>query len=315
MDFHESLKTSKNQVSKEFQDEWKKKAQLIDESLKSYFSNLEFPQGQGTSYLKSSIEYSLISSGKRFRPILCLIMSEALARSDKIEPIFPFACAVEMVHTYSLIHDDLPCMDNDDLRRGKPTNHKVFGESIALLAGDALLTEAFTLLSQPNSLDPKKSLQLIHLLSKAAGFQKMVGGQALDLEAQKEDLFDSYSDDLENSPSKKDQIMNVHKLKTGALIQACCEGPTLVFESSPTTLKLAGSFGEDLGLCFQLADDLLDSQKNHLEAGSLPSLIGLDETRQYLKKISLRAQTTLRALDIPQGPLHEIVNYNLARTL
>ncbi len=273
------------------------RAQFIEGVLREHLNGLEFAEIQGSIELKKSIEYSLFGRGKRFRPALCLLMAEALGH--EADAVLPWACAIEMIHTYSLIHDDLPCMDNDDLRRGEPTNHKVFGESMALLAGDALLTEAFAILSRPHSLEPATALTLIGILSKAAGSQGMVGGQASDLQAKRQ------FQDVE-------QLSTMQAMKTGALIQACCEGVAVALNKSPKEIELASRYGEDLGLAFQLADDVLDSQEK-VEAGSFPALVGLEATQDFLKKVSERAHFTLYSLGIKDGPLHELVNYNLMR--
>ncbi len=289
----ENKKTSFEQIMSE-------RALYIDHLLRDYFASLSFAEGAGSAQLKKSMEYSLFGQGKRFRPTLCLMMAEALGHD--VDTILPFACAVEMIHTYSLIHDDLPCMDNDDYRRGEPTNHKVFGDSTALLSGDALLTEAFSVLARPHSLPATQALALIQVLSQAAGALGMIGGQALDMNAKK-------------TAQDVDQLTTMQAMKTGALIRVCCEGVTMAFQRSEKEIELARRFGEDLGLAFQLADDLLDSKDEKIEAGSFPALIGLEATKEFLKKVSARAQTSLFSLGIKVGSLHDLVNYNLNRTI
>jgi geranylgeranyl diphosphate synthase type II len=274
------------------------KRQQTESSLSYYFSKLTFPPGAGSALLKKSVEYSLLSEGKRFRPSLCVLIAEAFSQDPAV--VLPWACAIEMIHTYSLIHDDLPCMDNDDFRRGKPTNHKVFPESTALLAGDALLTEAFSLLATEYAHKSHLGLRLVGLLAQAAGCQGMVGGQALDLSA-KADL------------QTKEELLLMHRLKTGALIRVCCEGAAVICERTSQEVELCRKFGEDLGLAFQLADDILDSQDSKLEKGSLPASIGLEQTKLDLLQVSEQAQSRLRDLAFKSGSLRKLVEYNLQR--
>ncbi len=207
--------------------------------------------------------------------------------------------AIEMIHTYSLIHDDLPCMDNDDLRRGSPTNHKVFGEPMALLAGDALLTEAFRVISQYFETEPHIGLKLTALLSEAAGVLGMVGGQAIDIQSEK------------NQRSLQEANL-MHALKTGALIRVCTEGAALVCGLPVEKIQQCRSFGENLGLAFQLKDDLLDSQEL-IEPGSFPALLGIEETKTYLREVSDQALMCLSKMEVSQGLLRELVDYNQTR--
>ena len=194
--------------------------------------------------LAESMAYSLLDGGKRIRPVLCLGFAEALG------PLLPCAydaaMAVEMVHCYSLIHDDLPCMDDDDLRRGRPTNHKVFGEAMATLAGDALLTEAFAVLAgeEADEAELPVRARLCRELAQAAGALGMVGGQVLDTD--------------ENRPAELDYLLSLHKKKTGALIKAACRMGVLAAHGNAKALEAAETYGEAVGLAFQIADDLLD---------------------------------------------------------
>jgi geranylgeranyl diphosphate synthase, type II len=271
---------------------------LIDQVMNDYFDQLELPAEYGLQELKKSMQYSSLQNGKRFRPVLCLMVSDAFGIGP--QKVLPFACAVEMIHTYSLIHDDLPCMDNDDFRRGEPTNHKVFGETTALLAGDGLLTEAFVLISQAYADSPAVAIELVGLLGKAAGITGMVGGQAIDIKAQ------------EKLPDL-DGLSQMHSMKTGALIRVSCEGAAVAGGLPREKRGIIRDFGAELGLAFQLADDILDSSAGKLEKGSFPDLIGLAETKAYLDQVSRRSSGLLRQLGIEKGPLHELVEYNRLR--
>jgi geranylgeranyl diphosphate synthase type II len=190
-------------------------------------------------------------------------------------------------------------MDDDHQRRGKPTNHKVFGESTALLAGDALLTEAFFLLSTKYHREPDLGMKLIHLLAEAIGFSGMVGGQAIDLMSKEENL------------SLQDLEL-MHSLKTGALIRASVEGVALILGLPLEIQQKSREFGSLLGLAFQLKDDLLDGQEN-IERGSFPEVLGLEKTKELLLKTSEKATQVLQQMQIASGPLHEMLAMNLKR--
>lgn len=281
-----------------FLEELKIRKEKIDESLDSYFRSLQIPRALGIQELKESMEYSLLRGGKRFRPALCVLLAEAFAVHPK--RVMPLACAIEMIHTYSLIHDDLPCMDNDDLRRGQPTNHKMYGETTALLAGDGLLTEAFRCLSEGYEREPELGLKLVVLLSSSAGVIGMVGGQAIDLKAQKEKI-------------SLQELNLMHALKTGALIRVCVEGAAVACGLLPDKVELCRKFGQQLGLAFQIKDDLLDSMESKIELGSFPGILGIEETQKYLQEVTLEAQNLLRELGIEKSLLKNLVDYNLHR--
>ncbi len=196
----------------------------------------------GQQEVVRAMRYSLENGGKRLRPILVLEFCRA-CKGD-VEKAIPFACAIEFIHTYSLIHDDLPCMDNDDLRRGKPSCHRRFGEATALLAGDALLTHAFECLASAE-LSDEQIASAVMLLSQNAGVGGMIGGQMLDLKYENED------------PSIRD-LLSVHKLKTGALISAACLLGCIAANADEAKLAAASNFAYNLGVAFQIKDDLLD---------------------------------------------------------
>ena len=195
----------------QFEEELKQRIALVDNYIQEYFSSLDLPLGSAITELKESMYYSAGSGGKRFRPVLSLLVAELF--SVPASRVLPFAAAVEFIHTYSLIHDDLPCMDNDDYRRGKPTNHKVYGETTALLAGDALLTEAFLAITKGYKDNGFLASQLCDLLSRAAGVRGMVGGQAIDLKAKNLTV---------------EELTHLHNLKTGRMIQVAAEGAAVV---------------------------------------------------------------------------------------
>ena len=277
--------------------EMKDRKEKVEETLTKYFDHLSIPRALGIQELIQSTKYSLLRGGKRFRPVLCLLTAEAFAVHPK--RVLPLACAIEMIHTYSLIHDDLPCMDNDDIRRGELTNHKVFGETTALLAGDGLLTEAFACLSRGYDREAELGLKLVALLSTAAGLVGMVGGQAIDLKAQKEKV-------------SLQELNLMHAMKTGALIRVCVEGSALACGLPQEKIELCRKFGEHLGLAFQIKDDLLDSEEE-IELGSFPGILGLEETKIYLDDVSQRAIELLKQLGAERSLLKDLVEYNLSR--
>ncbi len=210
----------------------------IDAYLSQRFTERSLPQDR----LFEAMRYSLLSGGKRIRPVLTLEFCRVCG--DDPEKAMPFAAGVEMIHTYSLIHDDLPCMDNDDYRRGRPTNHRAFGESAALLAGDALLTAAFTELSGAQ-LAPEQICRAVQVLSKAAGPYGMVGGQMMDLEGEDRALSAEY-------------ITAIHRHKTGEMIEAACRLGVIAADGSPAQERAAAAYAASLGLAFQIRDDMLD---------------------------------------------------------
>lgn len=211
----------------------------INNWLKNYFVN----KGSYNKKLYEAMYYSVEVGGKRIRPIL-LILTYLLYKKDYKE-IMPVAGAIEMIHTYSLIHDDLPSMDNDDLRRGKPTNHKVFGEGIAVLAGDALLNEAMNLLFRFCNNGKENSLKACTLISEAAGAEGMIGGQVVDILS-------------EGRKISTEELMYMHSKKTGALIKCSILAGGILGNADNDELEILSSFGEKIGLAFQIKDDILD---------------------------------------------------------
>lgn len=210
--------------------------------------------------LRQAMEYSLLAPGKRLRPILAMATAEACG--GQLQFALAPATALEMVHTYSLVHDDLPAMDDDDLRRGKPTNHKVFGQGMAILAGDALLTHAFTVLSHAKGLPDDVRLSLVQELAAAAGPQGMVAGQALDIQ------------DLEMAP---DLLHQVHACKTGALFKAAVRMGATVGGADAETLDILSAYATSLGMAYQIVDDILDVTATSTDLGKNPG----SDTRQH----------------------------------
>ncbi len=258
----------------------------INEVLKEYLPNSQ------PEILHESMSYSVNAGGKRLRPILTLWTAELFG--GKKDQVMPIACALELIHTYSLIHDDLPCMDDDDLRRGKPTNHVVYGEAIALLAGDAFLTQAFEVMTKAmdKGADPIKLLQVIREVADAAGSLGMVGGQVVDLLSEGKDI------DLET-------LKYIHANKTGALFRASIRSGAILSDASLDDLQRLTDFAEYLGLTFQITDDILDvigdeeklgkpigSDEAHAKA-TYPALIGLEEAKKLARESCEKAKTLL----------------------
>lgn len=237
---------------------------LIEDKLSCYIDNIEIFKNE----IYNSMRYSLMAGGKRIRPILTLEFCKLCG--GNIEDALPFACAVEMVHTYSLIHDDLPCMDNDDFRRGKLSNHKMYSENIALLAGDALLSLAFeTIFNSSLSSDVKSRVGLS--LAKASGAKGMVLGQAIDVKS-------------ENKKIDLELLKLMDEKKTGALISAACEIGCIVGNGDENQIKSAKLFGSSIGLAFQIVDDILDVEASNEDLGKP---IGSDENKNKSTYVSI----------------------------
>ena len=273
------------------------------------------PVGAFENHIQS-MRYSLFVGGKRIRPILCLAAGEAVAKSSNTEKnLLPVACALECIHTYSLIHDDLPAMDNDDLRRGKPTNHTLFGEAGAILAGDSLLTWAFDLLSSPNNgtLTPEQRLQIIQVIARAAGPQGMVGGQALDIAS-------------ENTDFPFTTLQTIHKNKTGVLITSSVQAGAIgAGADSEQTDKLI-SYGNNIGLAFQIVDDLLNVTSTTEQLGkaagsdvdrgkaTYPAFFGIEGTRKKARDAVESAVDALTGFNQNADPLRAIAEYVYTRS-
>jgi geranylgeranyl diphosphate synthase type II len=239
-------------------------------------------RGEWPSTIHEAVRYSQFAGGKRIRPVLVLAAGEAVGGAR--EELLPLACAVEMIHTYSLIHDDLPAMDDDDLRRGKPTSHKVFGEAIAILAGDALLTRAFHLLAEvPGGWDEarlRRRLRAAALLGEACGTTGLIGGQVMDIES-------------EGQRIAAEQLECLHRAKTGALLRACVVGGAILGGASEDTLALLDRYARAIGLAFQVVDDVLDATES---AERLGKTAGKDEAAHKATYVSIHGLEPARAL-------------------
>jgi geranylgeranyl diphosphate synthase type II len=260
--------------------------------------------------IHKAMRYSLFAGGKRIRPVLCLAACEAVG--GRIATAMPLACAVECIHTYSLIHDDLPCMDDDDFRRGKPTNHKVFGEGIAVLAGDALLTQAFILVAKVKPPRPYSTAELVRELAFAAGSERLIAGQVQDLEN-------------ENRQATLDEVIATHKNKTGALITASIRLGTMAGGASAGELKRLTRYGQDLGLAFQIVDDILDATSTREILGksagadaknqksTFVTALGLEKSRAMAGDLIADAHRQLKPFGKPAEPLRAIADFFLTR--
>ena len=264
--------------------------------------------------LHKAMRYSVFAGGKRVRPVLMIAACEAVG--GDASQVLPAACAMEMIHTYSLIHDDLPAMDDDDFRRGRPTNHKVFGEATAILAGDGLLTEAFVLLSNPEvqgDITAEVTRQVIHTLARCAGSLGMVGGQVVDMESEGKAI------DLPT-------LEYIHTHKTGALILAAIQCGALIGGASAEDFRALSRYGEAAGLAFQVADDILDVVGVQAELGkdvgsdeargkaTYVALLGLETARERAVELRDLAVSALEPLGAPAEPLCQIAHYIVNRS-
>jgi geranylgeranyl diphosphate synthase, type II len=279
----------------------------LQEKVDAYLDGLRFAAEPGTERLEEAMRYSLLAGGKRIRPVLTLATAEALGRPAG--DVLPLAAAIEMIHTYSLIHDDLPAMDDDDLRRGKPTCHVAFGEDVAILAGDGLFAEALRLALAEQRGEPAHVLAALREIVTAAGTSGMVGGQFLDVAA-------GHDTDLRH----------LHELKTGALIAASV-GCVLALEGmdGPATIPFR-RFAAELGVVFQIVDDILDVTGDEAELGkprgsderhgkaTYVSVYGLDRARELAKETHASARTALAEAEGETGRLGQIADYILTRT-
>ncbi len=285
------------------------KREAVDRFLESVIPNAKT---QPTT-LHESIRYSLFAGGKRVRPILAIAAAEAIGPLSPAT--LPIASSLELIHTYSLIIDDLPAMDNDDYRRGKLTNHKVYGEALAILAGDALLTLAFELCSRRDLVDglaPARQVQLIYELAVGSGNLGMVGGQVLDIQAENKDI------DLVT-------LQNIHKHKTGMLIRAAVRMGAIVADARPEQLDRLTGYAEDIGLAFQIADDVLNVTGTREELGknantdaqrgkkTYPTFYGVDGAKALADQVRDRAMAHLDGFGPSAAPLRELARYITAR--
>lgn len=280
-------------------EEYKLAQDQVENFLKDHFASQSKSISEYSPQLVESMQYSLFTGGKRFRPVLCLLTTRALGGS--MENALPFATALELVHTYSLIHDDLPCMDNDKERRGQPTNHIKFGEPLALLAGDALLTEAFSLIANSYSAQPFISTRLVNILGKAAGAGGMVGGQAMDM-------------GLGRSIDSVVDLEKMHRGKTAALISAALSGVGPLMHLTTEEQEQLEKIGYLLGMAFQIKDDLLDEGEDEPEK-SYVSMIGAEKTKAKLNEINESCRTHLRGMPQLKHTIELFLQANSERSL
>jgi geranylgeranyl diphosphate synthase type II len=282
---------------------------LVNRTLEAYL-----PAVRGPAFrVVQAMHYSLFAGGKRLRPILCLAAAEAVG-GDAGE-VLPVACALEMIHTYSLIHDDLPAMDDDDLRRGQPTCHKKFDEATAILAGDGLLTLAFQIMADAAShFEGREAdlLAVIQLIAAASGYPGMVGGQMLDLQA-------------EGRKVTLKELETIHRMKTGALLTAAVRSGAMMAGGTRAEVTALTGYGEKFGLAFQVTDDLLDVEGEAAEMGkatgmdaerrkaTYPGLLGQGEAREWAQRLVAAAVADLEDFGPAAGPLREIARYLLVR--
>jgi geranylgeranyl diphosphate synthase type II len=260
--------------------------------------------------IHEAMRYSLFAGGKRLRPILVVAAAETLC--GKYTHALPLACAVECIHTYSLVHDDLPCMDDDDLRRGKPTSHKVYGEGMAVLAGDALLTIAFEIAARCDAWPRYSHADIIHEIAYASGSQALVAGQVADLEH-------------EGKPITIKELQYIHQNKTAALIASSLRLGAMAANATPAQLKSITDFGQNLGLAFQVIDDILDitqtSEKLGKSAGkdlkaqkaTYPALMGLDKAKKEADRLTKKSMDALKPFGKKAETLRAIAGYMLNR--
>lgn len=285
----------------EFDNILKNDIRKVENSLLSYLPDAKDGQYQ----VAEAMKYSLINGGKRIRPVLALEFARACGGSR--DDCLPLACALEYIHTYSLIHDDLPCMDNDDLRRGKPSCHKQFDEATALLAGDALLTHAFEIVSEADLSDDKK-VMATSLLAQNSGVTGMIGGQVIDI------LFEK------GNPTLKD-LLTVYKLKTGALISAACLMGCISAGADSNQLAAASKFAYSLGIAFQIQDDILDITGDEKKLGkpvgsdaensktTYAAVAGMDKAKQDVKRLTENAVKQLAYFE--NSEFIELLSYKL----
>ncbi|HUL01080.1 MAG TPA: farnesyl diphosphate synthase [Nitrospirota bacterium] len=286
-----------------------KKKEIVDEAL----DKLVPPAKSFPPSVHEAIRYSLFAGGKRVRPILAIAAAEALGARTK--ELLPLAGALELIHTYSLIHDDLPAMDNDDFRRGRPTCHKVYGDAIAILAGDGLLNMAFEVLSdarRTNFVSANRLLVIIKEIATASGVFGMVGGQVIDMESEGRDI---------DFPT----LEYIHTHKTGALIRAAVRVGALYARAGKARFTVLSRYGEMIGLAFQIADDILDIIGTREEIGkdvgsdlkkdkkTFPSFYGLDESRRRAVEVVDKAIDSLKDFDRKADPLRELAKYIINR--
>ena len=292
----------------EFKQTLKQRANQVESLLKEYMPSEEGYQ----KTIMESMNYSLSAGGKRLRPILTMEACKVVG--GNVEDAIPFAMAIEMIHTYSLIHDDLPALDNDDLRRGKKTNHIVYGEDMAILAGDALLNYAFEVMLS-NSIDkenPNKYLKAINELAKTYGIYGMIGGQVVDIQS-------------ENKQISKEMLDYIHNNKTAAIIIGCMRAGAIIGDATQEQLEKITKYAKNIGLSFQIVDDILDIVGDESKLGkkvgsdienhksTYPSLIGLDESKNIAYELIQEAKESINSINKETKFLSDLADYIIDR--
>lgn len=281
----------------------KEKGSLIDT-----FLNENMPgENVKPDIIHQSMRYSVFAGGKRIRPVLCVAAFECVSDLPA-EKVFYVASALELIHTYSLIHDDLPCMDNDDFRRGKPTNHKVYGENIAVLSGDALLTYAFDLIGNSKDIDAVNIVKILQLFTKKTGSEGLIGGQVVDILSEGKEIV-------------PETLEYIHKNKTAALIETSVQSGALAAGASGEELKALSDYSSYAGLAFQVADDILDVVGDEAKMGktlgkdeavakaTYPALYGLEKSKEILSELTQKAVKSLEIFGEKAEPLVEIAKF------
>ncbi|MBU4562015.1 polyprenyl synthetase family protein [bacterium] len=275
------------------------KKNIIDKALDEYLP----PEEKSPSIIHKAMRYSIFSGGKRIRPILALAAAELFGRDA--ESVLKAACGIELIHTFSLIHDDLPCIDNDDFRRGKPSNHKVFGEAIALLAGDALLVSGFDLIiknSEVKEIKKQSILKLIKEISFYIGTENMLGGQVEDITLKNEDI-------------TKADLTNLYMKKTAALICLSIRAGAILSGANQKQLKALTKYGENIGLAFQIVDDMLDIMQDQRDMGkpNYANKYGIKESKSESERLIGEAKDSLKIFNHKAETLRSLADYILTR--
>ena len=275
------------------------KKNIIDKALDEFLS----PEERPPSIIHKAMRYSVFSGGKRIRPILTLATAELFGKES--ESVIKAACGVELIHTFSLIHDDLPCIDNDDFRRGKPTNHKVFGEAIALLAGDALLVSGFDLMIKNSEVKRIKKHSILKLLKEISfyiGTENMLGGEVEDIS-------------LKNENIKKEDLSNLYMKKTAALICLSIRAGAILSEANQRQLKALTKYGENIGFAFQIVDDILDIMQDQRDSGkpTYANKYGIKESSRESERLIKEAKDSLKIFNHKAEKLRSLANYLCTR--
>ncbi len=303
------MRLKRPKVAKRIEDYLEARKILVDRALEKFMPRPSGLQG----HVIRAMRYTLFAGGKRIRPVLCIAGAEAVGGSA--DHVLPVACAIELIHSYSLIHDDLPALDDDDFRRGKPTNHKVFGEAMAILAGDGLLTLAFNLMARyglEGRVEEKALLRVIDLIASAAGYDGMVGGQAVDVTS-------------EGKGPDPAAVEYIHTRKTGALIAASLTAGVILAGGNEEEVKSINRYGQHIGLVFQIADDILNIEGDREVMGkeiggdkergkiTYPSVFGINKSKRVQDQLIDRAIEALDGFDERANPLRDLARYIVKR--